>query len=54
MAIHAGLFSGRPKIWPANLSLLCRTISDKLPKSTLRKTSCTSEVQIMYTNFVAA
>ena len=31
--------TGRRKIWPANLSLLCRTISDKLPKSTLRKTS---------------
>ena len=39
MAIYAGLFSGRRKIWPANLSLLCCTISDKLPKSTLRKTS---------------
>ena len=31
--------TGRRKIWPANLSLLCRTISYKLPKSTLRKTS---------------
>ena len=39
MAIYAGLFSGRRKIWPTNLSLLCCTISDKLPKSTLRKTS---------------
>jgi len=26
-------------MWPANLSLLCRTISDRLPRSTLRRTS---------------
>jgi len=26
-------------MWPANLSLLCRNISDRLPRSTLRRTS---------------
>ena len=38
-AMYAGPFSDRRKIWPANLGLLCHTISDKFPKSVLRKTS---------------